>query len=215
MPLAFLVSPWGGVFWLVAVISTVTFHEFFHALVAYGLGDQTPKAEGRVTLFPFPHIDPLGLVLILLFGIGWAKPVRFEPSSLRYPNFGSTAVALAGPLANLILLVITALAAKILIFYTGAPLSLQVSVLFQSFVVINSLFFVVNLIPLPPFDGSKFLLDLLQKLHFQAANDFLIKNGQYIVVGLLAVDALAGFGVVARFVGQVTSWFTQFVITVS
>lgn len=198
---------------MVAVLATLTFHECFHALVAYGLGDQTPKAEGRVTLFPFPHIDPLGLVLILLFGVGWAKPVKFDPASLRFPNFGSTIVALAGPLANATLLVMTVATAKFIIAWTGSPLSLNVSLLLQAFIVINSLFFVINLIPLPPFDGSKFLLDLLQKFNLQAVSEFLIKNGQYIVVGLLAVDAIVGFGVVGRFVGQVTLWFSQFVIT--
>lgn len=212
MPPIFLVSPWGGVFWLVAVLATLTFHEFFHALIACGLGDQTPKAEGRVTLFPFPHIDPLGLFLILLFGVGWAKPVKFDPASLRFPNFGSTIVALAGPLANAGLLLITVAVAKVIIALTGSPLSLNTGLLLQSFIVINSLFFVINLIPLPPFDGSKFLLDLLQKLHLQAASEFLNKNGQYIVVGLLAVDALSGFGIVGRFVGQVTAWFSQYLI---
>lgn len=197
---------------MVAVLVTLTFHEFFHALVAYGLGDQTPKAEGRVTLFPFPHIDPLGLFLILLFGVGWAKPVKFDPASLRFPNFGSTIVALAGPLANVALLIITVLVAKIIISLTGSPLSLNIGLLLQSFIVINSLFFVINLIPLPPFDGSKLLLDLLQKFNLQAVSEFLTKNGQYIVVALLLVDALSGFSIVGRFVGQVTAWFSLYLI---
>ncbi len=215
MPPIFLASPWGGVFWLVAVLATITFHEFFHALAAYGLGDQTPKAEGRVTLFPFPHIDPLGLFLILLFGVGWAKPVKFDPASLRFPNFGSTIVALAGPLANATLLIITVAVAKAIIAFTGSPLTLNIGILLQSFIIINSLFFVINLIPLPPFDGSKFLLDMLQKFNLHAVSEFLSKNGQYIVVALLLLDALSGFGIVGRFVGQITSWFSQFLIIAS
>lgn len=210
MPLAFLVSPWGGVSWLVAVICTLTFHEFFHALVAFGLGDQTPKEDGRVTLVPFPHVDPLGFALLLLFGVGWAKPVKFDPASLRFPNFGSTIVALAGPFANLVLLAITVVAAKLIMYFTGSPLSLDISILLQSFIVINSLFLVINLIPLPPFDGSKLLIDSLNKTHLQSVSEFLIKNGQYIVIGLLVVDTVSGFGTVERFVNAVILLLSQY-----
>lgn len=210
MPSEFLISPWGGIFWLVAVMATLTFHEFLHALMAYSLGDQTPKTDGRVTLFPFPHIDPLGFVLILLFGVGWAKPVRFEPTNLRYRTFGSTMVALAGPLANAIFLIMTIAAAKFIVAVSNAPLSLNIRILLQSFIIINSLFLVTNLLPLPPFDGSKFLLDLLQKLHLQATCDFLIKNGQYILIGVLALDALVGPGIIAHLLSATISLASRF-----
>ncbi|MEK9159065.1 MAG: site-2 protease family protein [Patescibacteria group bacterium] len=211
MPVEFLISPWGGIFWLMAVTIALTFHEFLHALVAYSLGDQTPKSEGRVTPFPFPHIDPLGFVLLLLFGFGWAKPVRFEPANLRYQTFGPTLVALAGPLANALLLIVTIALAQLLRGLTAGPLSVNAQIFFASLIVANSLLLVVNLIPLPPFDGSKFLLDLLRMLRLNGAYEFLIKNGRYLLVGLLLIDALSGLGIIGRLLSFVTKWAATYI----
>lgn len=211
MPVEFLISSWGGVLWLMAVTIALTFHEFMHALAAYSLGDQTPKSEGRVTLFPFSHIDPLGFILLLLFGFGWAKPVRFEPANLRYQTFGPTMVALAGPLANALLLVVVIALAQLFRGLTAGPLSANAQIFFASLIVVNSLLLVVNLIPLPPFDGSKFLLDLLRTLRLNGAYEFLIKNGRYLLVGLLLVDALPGLGIISRLLSFVTKWATAFI----
>lgn len=207
MPQELLISPWGGLFWIIAVLVALTFHEFMHASVAYGLGDQTPKSDGRVTLFPFPHLDPLGFFLLLLFGFGWARPVRFEPTNLKFKTFGSTAVALVGPFSNGLLLVLTIAIARLVV----AP-SVHLQVLFQSFIAVNSLLLVFNLIPLPPFDGSKFLLDLVRGLHFDRAYGFLIKNGQYVTIGLLLIDSFIGPGLVDRLLGAVGQWASRLLI---
>ena len=209
MPAEFLISPWSGLFWLLAVLVSLAFHEFLHATVAYGLGDQTPKTEGRVTLFPFPHLEPLGFFLLLLFGFGWAKPVRFEPGNLRFRTFGSTLVALSGPLANAVLLLLTIAVARLAQGMLNGPLSVHAQVLIQSFIAINSLLFVFNLIPLPPFDGSKFLLDLLRGMHYEKAYEFLVKNGQYVFIGLLLLDNFLGPGLVGRLLSATVEWATR------
>ncbi|HEY6042683.1 MAG TPA: site-2 protease family protein, partial [Anaerolineae bacterium] len=87
-----------------ALVAGITFHEFGHALVAYRLGDPTPKRMGRVTLNPAAHIDPMGAIIFFLAGFGWGRPVQFQPYLLRMnPRVGSALVALAGPTANFIL----------------------------------------------------------------------------------------------------------------
>lgn len=204
MPVELLFSPWAGVFWLLAVMVALTFHEFMHASVAYALGDQTPKSDGRVTLFPFPHLDPLGFFLLLLFGFGWAKPVRFEPANLKFKTFGSTAVALVGPLANGLLLALTIAVARLVV----AP-SVHLQVLFQSFIAVNSLLLVFNLIPLPPFDGSKFLLDLLRGMRYDRAYEFLVKYGQYILIGVLLLDNFVGSGFISRLLSATVDLATR------
>ncbi len=208
MPAEFLVSPWSGVFWLLALLVSLSWHEFAHALTAYSLGDQTPKSDGRVTLLPFSHIDPLGFVLFLFFGFGWAKPVKFDPGSLRYRTFGSTLVALAGPVANVVLLFLVIALMKLATGF-GLVVSLNIQVLFLSFVLINSILVIVNVIPLPPFDGSKLLLDVLTKLHLDGINNFLVKNGPYILFGLLFLDGTVGPGLVTRALSALVSLATS------
>ena len=211
MPSFFLISPWGAIFWLVASLVSLTVHEFGHGLVAYILGDHRPKNEGRLTLLPFSHIDPLGLLLLLLFGVGWAKPVKFDPTSLRYPSFGSTLVALAGPLANLIMLVVVIFVGKIIVISTGVALSVNAGLFLQSFILINALFLVTNLIPLPPFDGSKIVLDLLQKFNSLKIANFLMKNGQYIFIGILVIDNFVFNGVLMSKLFDAVFWFYKFI----
>lgn len=142
----------------IALIIFVAFpvHEFAHAAAAVQLGDDTPKIAGRYTLNPLVHIDPLGAILILLTGFGWAKPVMWNPRNVEIdPKIASIIVALAGPLSNLLM------AALALIFYdTLAQIPLFGSML-SFFVQINVLLFVFNLIPVPPLDGSYVLFGLL------------------------------------------------------
>ena len=86
--------------WIIAVLVAVTVHEFSHALVATLLGDRTPGDHGRLTFDPRAHVDMLGLFMLVLVGFGWGKPVPFNRHNLRFPRWGSTLVALAGPFSN-------------------------------------------------------------------------------------------------------------------
>lgn len=162
MPDIFLASPWGALWWGCAVVIGLTVHEFAHATTAVALGDETPKREGRLTLIPFPHLDPIGLTLFLFLGFGWAKPVQFEKGQLRLQTFGSTAVSFAGPIANFFLVVLTIIFARVLV-YVGVPFGTNIHLFFLALITVNVILFFLNFIPLPPFDGSKLLLDLLEK----------------------------------------------------
>ncbi|MEK7464261.1 MAG: site-2 protease family protein [Patescibacteria group bacterium] len=156
------------IFLYIIIILSATFHEYGHAFVANFLGDDTAKREGRLTLNPLKHIDPLGtviipLVLLLTSGvfIGWAKPVPYNPYNLKDKKYGSLKVGLAGPGANFIIAILLGL---IMRFY---PSGLFVNPLFPQFlgliVYINIFLGLFNLLPIAPFDGSKIFADLFPK----------------------------------------------------
>lgn len=143
--------------WLPIFLVSITLHEFGHAFTAYRLGDQTPKLDGRLSLNPVAHLDPLGTLMILFGPIGWAKPVRVDPSALR-GRYGELLVALAGPMANLILAVAAVAILKhapIPVAYEGLIEPLQVMMM------LNLALAVFNLLPIPPLDGGNILQNLL------------------------------------------------------
>lgn len=147
--------------WLPGILLAMSIHEYAHAWVAVQLGDPTPKRMGRLTLDPVKHIDPIGLVLLILIHIGWAKPVPVQPANFRRPRRDMALVALAGPLSNLI----TAIPVGILIrmggfqILPGAIQGLE-SIAF-AFVFISLILAVFNLFPLPPLDGWRITSSLV------------------------------------------------------
>lgn len=145
--------------WIIAVAAIVFIafpvHELAHAATAVALGDPTPRLQGRYTLNPLAHIDPIGAVLILFTGFGWAKPVQWNPGNVTVDvRLAVILVALAGPVSNLIL-------ATISLFFLDKVTNDLVSTFLFFFAQINVLLFVFNLIPVPPLDGSHVLFALL------------------------------------------------------
>jgi Zn-dependent protease len=140
------------------VLLGLTVHEFFHAWTACRLGDTTAKDQGRLTLNPLKHLDPIGFLFILFAGFGWAKPVQFSPGALARPRRDKALIAAAGPVSNLILGIILTLGVKGLFrleFNLGGLPFIEVILLTLYYAaVINFGLFVFNLIPIPPLDGS-------------------------------------------------------------
>ena len=147
---------------LIFLIS-LTLHEWGHAKVADMLGDPTPRSEGRVTLNPLPHIDPLGTLIIPILGalhlfgglglIGWAKPVYINPSHFRNRNRDAALVTIAGPAMNFLIALIAVVIAAGL--YRVSPKIIELASLVAA---INVILIIFNLLPFPPLDGSKFLM---------------------------------------------------------
>lgn len=152
------------IFEIFVLIFSAVAHEYMHGWMADRLGDPTAKNAGRLTLNPIPHLDLFGSIflplLLVIFGsgaiLGWAKPVPYNPYNLRDKKWGEAKVALAGPLANLIIALAFGLLLRFLPF-----VSLTFNGLLQVIVYINLILMVFNLVPLPPLDGSKILASFL------------------------------------------------------
>lgn len=171
----------------IGLVIGFTIHEFAHAWSAFRLGDSTAYFQGRLTLDPRAHIEPIGIILALLVGFGWAKPVPFNPSAF-YPHEkrGTMLVALAGPVSNLILAIIFGLGLRLALATLDKPFANAGYALFLSpeipglvrfglqtlhtIVLFNLVLMLFNLIPLSPLDGWKIMLGLLpDRESFQVA----------------------------------------------
>lgn len=141
-----------------ALLVGVTVHELAHGLVADRLGDPTARFQGRLTLNPLPHIDPLGALAIFLTGFGWAKPVPVNAYNLRRPTRDMACVAAAGPVTNLLVGFVAALTWQMLATLRIGPfLTLPLHGFLGALYSVNVSLAIFNLIPLPPLDGGHFL----------------------------------------------------------
>ena len=179
----------------ITLIIAFSVHECAHAWAANQLGDATARYMGRLTLDPRPHIDPLGMILGLIYGFGWAKPTPVNPHNLRYgPVAGMALVSVAGPLSNLGLAVVFAavwrLAAPALrIFEANGTLIPTPVDLLQTLVFINLLLLIFNLVPIPPLDGYSVLRALLPR-HWAYQLQRIEPYGPLILLGVLVLSYL-------------------------
>jgi Zn-dependent protease len=163
----------------------ITLHEFSHAAVASLQGDQTARAQGRLTLNPLAHLDPLGSIALIVAGFGWGRPVPVTPSRLRNRRFGHVLVGLAGPAANFVLAIVSVVALRIA--YRPADLTFDVNFtlrLLDTLVAVNVILGVFNLLPIPPLDGST-LLSILLPPSRQNIVRFLEQYGVFLLLALL------------------------------
>ena len=195
---------------VIAILVGLTFHEFSHAAVATLQGDPTARSQGRLTLNPIVHLDPLGSIAVLIAGFGWARPTPVTPARLRYRRVGMVVVALAGPAANLVLALTAAIALRILYPPGATALSDNFSAkLLGGLILWNVLLGVFNLLPIPPLDGSTLLTVLLPPSR-QNIVRFLEQYGIFLLLGLLILApnflspiVLAVVEAISRLVGLV------------
>ncbi len=160
----------------IAVLFTISIHEYAHGQAADWLGDDTARRSGRLSLNPIHHIDPVGALCMLFFRFGWAKPVPINPSLFRNRKRDTILVSLAGPLVNLGLATILLLGLKV---YFPTNAFFLDTIIFSIYVNLGLGFF--NLLPLPPLDGSKILMSLLPtKMEF-----WMYRNQRYLYIFLL------------------------------
>ena len=182
-----------------AVLIAITVHEFGHAFAAYKLGDDTPVRQGRLSLNPFDHIDPLGIAMLLFAHIGWGKPVEIDPRNYNRNisvEKADAIVSFAGPLMNFITALIFALIYCAIykfgsVTFLSSTLGSTTLLVVSGVISINIGLGVFNLIPLPPLDGSKVILPFLP----QKAKSWFVNNEQifYIVFVVLWITNLAGY----------------------
>lgn len=181
---------------LPAIIIGLSFHEYAHAKVAFKLGDPTPKMQGRVTINPLAHIDPLGFATLIFVGFGWGVPVEINPSNFRNRRRDELLVSLAGVVMNLIIAIVFAVVAKIMVvtlgygFLTGS-FGHVLWVMINDIIIINLALMVFNLIPCPPLDGFSVISEIFDIKH---TNIYwtLYRYGNWILIGLII------FGVTGR-----------------
>ena len=187
-------SPLLFVIGLIAFLASLSFHEFAHALAGTLQGDDTAKRMGRLTLNPIAHVDPIGLLALIAVGFGWGKPVPFNPYNLRNQKWGPSIVAGAGPLANVVLMLISGLLLRLLA--GRLPADNALGYFLMALVFINAILFLFNLIPIPPLDGSKFLLAALDKPQHARARFLLETRGPLILLFLILIDSLLFTGLI-------------------
>lgn len=151
---------------MLTLLVAFTLHELAHAVTADYLGDPTPRNMGRITLNPLKHLDPIGTIMLLIAGFGWAKPVVVNPMNMRgNPRRDMAIVAIAGPLSNIVMATIAAIPFRLgLLQFTQTPTAGIIPTLpfvMSEFIWINLILAFFNLIPIPPLDGSKILFAVL------------------------------------------------------
>ncbi len=192
-----------SVVWILAILIALSVHEFSHALVGTALGDDTARRAGRLTLNPFAHIDVMGFLMLLFIGFGWGKSVPFNPYNLRYPKWGPTLVALAGPFSNLLQIIVFGFALKGVTTLGALPIDNLLVQFLGLLVVINTVIMLFNIIPIPPLDGSKVLLSLLDAPRHAHLRHTIETRGPILLLGLVILDTFFGLNIFGHLFGGV------------
>ena len=212
-----------GIFSLIlsipAVLLAITVHEFGHAFAAYKLGDDTPLRQGRLSLNPMDHVDPLGIAMLLFAHIGWGKPVQVNPRNYNRNitvEKADAIVSFAGPLMNFITAIVFALIYCALIKFAGVTfltsnIGFIILSIVASIVTMDIGLGVFNMIPLPPLDGSKIFLPILPR----NAKVWFVQHEQmfYFVFLFIWITPIAG-KIIAPIIDKITSWILTFAMTV-
>ena len=202
-----------------AVLLAITVHEFGHAFAAYKLGDDTPVRQGRLSLNPMDHIDPLGIAMLLFAHIGWGRPVQVDPRNYNRDisvEKADAIVSFAGPLMNFITAIIFALIYCAIYKFAGdsfwvSNIGYIIISIIASIVTMNIGLGVFNMIPLPPLDGSKIFLPILPR----NAKVWFVQHEQmfYVIFLIIWITGIAG-SLISPIISQITQWILNFAMAV-
>jgi len=165
----------------------ISIHEFSHGLAADRLGDNTPRLQGRLTLNPAKHLDPIGFLCLLVFGFGWAKPVMINPRNFKNPRRDDAIVSFAGPISNFLIAFLFMGLIKLTINTSLSPTAIDV---FYGTVMVNLMLMVFNLIPIPPLDGHH----ILGSIGGPKVWNFYFKYREHLRFALLLLIIFRGIG---------------------
>lgn len=193
-PLAFFIIAFG-------IVLALTIHEYAHARAADSLGDPTPRSQGRLTLDPRSHLDPLGTIALLFLGFGWGRPVQFDPYNLRDPRRDSALIALAGPASNILFAIVLSLLIRFV------PTLGIASTIFAILLKMNVALAIFNLVPIFPLDGEKILGGLLSP---DLYGEFAAIMNQYgtIILVLMLLPIAGGSSPISLLISPVVSFVT-------
>ncbi len=194
----------------IVLLIAFTVHELAHAVTADRMGDPTPRSQGRITLNPIKHLDPIGAIFLLVSGFGWAKPVMINPYNLRgNPRTSMAIVAAAGPLSNLVMAFLASLPVQLglvgIQFQAPSGVLPDLPYLLFEFIWINLILLFFNLIPIPPLDGYKILLGILPPevgLRLRPLEQY----GFLILMGAIFLLPMAGIDILTYLVAAPASW---------
>jgi len=193
-------SPIFFVIWVVSLLVAITIHEFSHALVADRLGDPTPRLQGRLTLNPLAHLDPIGTIMLIIANFGWGKPVQFDPYNLKNPRRDAALISVAGPVSNILLASILSLLFRL----TASPLLIP-------FIVLNVSLAVFNLVPIHPLDGGKILIGLVSPGMARNLDNFLSRYGMFLLLFMI-LPLFAGRSLVSIIISPIINFLLSLYI---
>lgn len=189
---------------ILSLIIAITVHEFFHSFMADRLGDPTPRINGRLTLNPLAHLDPLGTLALVLFHFGWGKPVPIDPFNLRNPRRDTALISLSGPASNLILAVLLSFLFK---FLPVIPLITQLLIYL---ITLNVSLAIFNLLPVPPLDGGSIVIGFLPLELAREWEEILNQYGPILLI--LLILPIGGQPLVTTFLMPIINLILHFLI---
>ncbi len=198
---------------VVPILLALTMHEFSHGWIAYKLGDNTAKNMGRLTLNPISHIDPIGMIMLFVIGMGWAKPVPINIYAFKHQKRDLALTAAAGPVSNFIMAAIAGLIFRLfpdLVPYNtdaGVILFLKLNLFY--FLMINCGLGIFNLIPIPPLDGSKILRGFMKDKHVYII-DYLERYGGFILIGIVLLGRFMNFSIFGKLITPLVQRLAHF-----
>lgn len=193
-------SPLFFLIWVASLLVAITIHEFSHALAADRLGDPTPRLQGRLTLNPLAHLDPIGTIMIIIASFGWGKPVQFDPYNLKNPRRDAALISVAGPISNILLASVLSLLFRL----TNSPFLIP-------FIVLNVSLAVFNLVPIHPLDGGKILIGLVTPDLARDLDRFLSRYGMFLLLFLI-LPIFSGRSLVSIIISPVISFLLSLYI---
>tara|TARA_B100001250_G_scaffold121100_1_gene102793 strand:+ start:559 stop:1218 length:660 start_codon:yes stop_codon:yes gene_type:complete len=183
---------------LPALVFSLCIHEFSHGIVAYYYGDDTAYKYGRLTLNPIKHLDPMGTMMLLFIGFGYAKPVPVNTFNLNNPRKDIVKVAAAGPISNLILAFFGYFVMYFIFTFANTMFNDSLHLFFRIFIQINIYLAIFNLLPIYPLDGGQIFGNIISK-YYPNFNENLVVYGPRVLLGLILIGLISGISIISFF----------------